>query len=261
MNYLLKTGRAFFGIGIVGLGIQQFIYSDFRPVFLAFWPSGVGGLSPAAYVVGALLILAGAIIIFSEKAKMVSLVLGLFFFLLFLCSHVYYQLFLSPYDFHLGSWTNALKELTFSGGALIMAASYPGERPGLSNRLLLSIGRIFFAILLISFGIDHFLYTEFVATLVPNWIPGHTFWTYFGGIALIGSGVGILLKIKIELISLLLGIMLFIWFVILHIPRALVAPATDKGNELTSVFEALAYSGIAFVIACLSKPAEKEVSV
>jgi len=43
--------------------------------------------------------------------------------------------------------------------------------------------------------------------------------------------------------------MVFIWFLILHIPRAVVAPVTDNGNELSSVFESLGVSGIAFVIA------------
>jgi uncharacterized membrane protein YphA (DoxX/SURF4 family) len=181
----------------------------------------------------------------------VCLALALFFFLLFLCFHVYDQLFRSPYSFHLGLWTNPLKELAFSGGALIMAASFTEAASHASDKLFLIIGRIFFSAMLIAFGIDHFLYTEFVATLVPNWLPGHLFWTYFGAVALIGSGACIMLKVKIRLVSILLGIMLFLWFVILHIPRAIVAPATDKGNELTSVFQALAFSGIAFVIACI----------
>ncbi|MDQ6903058.1 MAG: hypothetical protein M3139_08615, partial [Bacteroidota bacterium] len=83
------------------------------------------------------------------------------------------------------------------------------------------------------------------------WIPGHVFWTYFAGVALAGAGVCIALKFKLKLIGLLLGIMLFIWFVILHIPRAIADPYVDKGNEVTSVFEAFAFSGIAFVIACM----------
>lgn len=40
--------------------------------------------------------------------------------------------------------------------------------------------------------------------------------------------------------------MLLLWFVILHIPRAIADPAIEKGNEITSVFQALAFSGIAF---------------
>jgi hypothetical protein len=47
--------------------------------------------------------------------------------------------------------------------------------------------------------------------------------------------------------------MLLIWFAILHIPRAIADPYSGKGNEITSVFQALAFSGIAFVIAVIAK--------
>jgi len=254
MENLVRAGRAFYGIGIAGIGIQQFIYSDFRPMLLPFWPSSIPGPATWAWVVGGILIFSGAMIAFSKKARMVSIVLGVFFFLLFLCFHVYDQLVLSPYSFHFGNWTNPLKELAFSGGAFVMAASFAEEKSLVSNKLLLILGRIFFAIMLIVFGIDHFLYTEFVAKLVPGWIPGSVFWTYFGAVGLIGSGVCIMLNIKVNLVGMLLGIMLFLWFIILHIPRAIAYPDMEKGNELTSVFQALAFSGIAFLLSVLSQP-------
>ena len=103
--------------------------------------------------------------------------------------------------------------------------------------------------MLVIFGIEHFLFGEFVKSLVPGWIPGDLFWTYFAAVALIGAGLAIIFRVKVKLVALLLGIMVFIWFLILHIPRAVVAPVTDMGNELSSVFESLGVSGIAFVIA------------
>jgi uncharacterized membrane protein len=102
---------------------------------------------------------------------------------------------------------------------------------------------------MVVFGYMHFLYPDFVATLVPNWIPGHLFWTYFAAVALIASGLGILLNIQRRLAALLLGIMLFLWVIMLHIPRAVVALPADHGNEWASVFEALAFSGMAFLLA------------
>jgi len=47
--------------------------------------------------------------------------------------------------------------------------------------------------------------------------------------------------------------MIFIWFTVLHIPRVIASPAAYLGSEITSAFIALAYSGIAFVIAGASK--------
>ena len=256
MENLIKAGRAFYAIGIVGIAIQQFLYADFRPVILPVWPSWIPWLAAWAYLAGAALVVAGAVILFAKNAGTVSLFLGGAFLLLFLCFHVTNQLFISPYGFHLGLWTDPLKELAFSGGAFVIAGSYPEDkfRAGKSSLVrfldkFVPGGRIFFSITMIVFGIDHFLYTSFVATLVPAWIPGPIFWTYFAAVALIGSGICIILKIKIKLVGLLLGVMLFLWFVILHIPRAVADPYGAKGNEVTSVFEALAFSGIAFVIA------------
>ena len=66
---------------------------------------------------------------------------------------------------------------------------------------------------------------------------------------MIGSGVGIILKIKLKLAAALLGLMILLWFVLLHVPRVIVSPVPYLGSEIASAFLALAYSGIAFVIA------------
>jgi hypothetical protein len=110
-----------------------------------------------------------------------------------------------------------------------------------------------FAVPIISFGILHFLVTKEASTLVPSWIPGPIFWTIAGGVGLLGSGIAIILKIRPELFAAMLGTMIFIWFAILHIPRVIVAASTDMGGEVVSAFLALAYSGIAFVIAGAAK--------
>jgi len=144
-----------------------------------------------------------------------------------------------------------------AGGAFAVAGSFPVSKADEENRSSLiwllekfiPYGRIFLSITMILFGIDHFLYPQFVVMLMPKWIPGSMFWTYFAGVALIGSGVAIILKIKLKLVALLLGTMIFLWFILLHIPRAIADPYGDKGNELTSVFEALGFSGIAFIVA------------
>jgi len=56
----------------------------------------------------------------------------------------------------------------------------------------------------------------------------------------------------------LTAVMIFIWLLVLHIPRAVADPYGANGNEITSCFEALAFSGIALIIAMTS---EKRVSI
>jgi uncharacterized membrane protein YphA (DoxX/SURF4 family) len=83
---------------------------------------------------------------------------------------------------------------------------------------------------------------------VPAWIPpGQRFWTYFTGVALIAGGVGLLLPRTVRAAAFLSGVMVFLWVLLLHIPRAM--SEANQANELAGVFEALAISGVAFLIA------------
>jgi len=253
METLIKVGRLFFALMLIGLAGQQIYYADFRPVILPDWSSHIKGLNYTSYLVTAILLVTGVAIIIDKKAREWSLISGGMFLLLFLIGHLTYELFIDPYKAHLGVWSNPLKETALAGGAFVAAGSIAAS-PGSSGLIsflekFIPYGRILFSITMVLFGLDHFLYPEFAAALVPAWVPGHLFWCYFAGVALMLSGIAIILKIQLKTAAFLLGLMIFLWLIMLHIPRAVVAPATDKGNELTSVFEALGFSGIAFLIA------------
>jgi uncharacterized membrane protein YphA (DoxX/SURF4 family) len=255
MSALIKTGQVFFGICLAGMGSLQFIYPGFRPVLIPEFPSWIPGTTFWVYLTGTALIFAGICIVTGWKGRIISLLTGAILLLFVVFFHIPFQLKNDPGS--LGAWTNAVKLLAFSGSAFITAATFPRKLIGKNTfsalEKLIPFGRIFFSVMLILFGIDHLLYVDFVKTLVPRWIPGDVFWTYFAAAALIGSGLAILFKIQIRRVAILLGFMLLIWFVILHIPRALDASEADNGNELTSVFQALGFSGVSFMIAGLFK--------
>ena len=261
MEKLIKAGRINYAIGMAGIGLQQFFYPGFRPVLLPGWPELLPDPQLLIYLSSVALMALGGCIIFNFKAKKASLIGGgvlLAFFVLF---HFPFRVIYNPTE--LGAWTNAFKILALSGGAFVMAGSYPTDEIRGEHKSfyllakLIPLGRFFFPITIIVFGIAHFLYAEGVATLVPEWIPFHLFWTYFAAVALIGSGISIIFNIKLRLMGILLGAMIFSWFLILHIPRAVAMPELANGNEVTSVFQALAFSGIAFVLAFGYRKAEK----
>jgi len=255
METLTQAGRKFYGVCLAGLGIQQIIHADFIPVILPAWPAWIPGGAVWAYLTGAALIIIGAAMFIEKHGRTIALITGGLFLLLFALCHTPHLLIVNPYSSHLGTWTNALKMLALSGGAFVVAGSYPNNEISIQSsrtkflERLIPFGRVFFSVTMIIFGIDHFLYVEFVAALVPDWIPWHLFWTYFAAIALIGSGVTIILKIKLKLVGILLSTMILLWFILLHIPRAIADPFMNKGNEVTSAFQALGFSGIAFLIA------------
>ena len=253
--------KLFFCVGMAGIAIQQFIYGDSRPVILPPQPACLHASAIIAYVIAAAIIIACFFILFEKKNAVAQLLLAGFLLLLFLFAQCPYILWIQPNSpKHLGLWTDPLKELALSGGAFVMAGLLKAESTATTNNPMLHRlekiipkGKIFFSITMFLFGLDHFYYTDFVATLVPAWMPGHIFWTYFAGIALMASAICIILKIWITQVALLLSIMLFIWLLILHIPRSIADPYSGNGNEITSVFEALAFSGIALAISITYK--------
>lgn len=254
MPELKSFGRTFYGLGIAGIGALHFIYAGFRPVIIPIPPETTNNLNYLVYLTGLVIVIAGLLIAVEIFVKSVSLLLGVFLLLFFLLGHLPNRFANNPGI--IGAWTDALKILALSGGAFVVSNLYPNMRARGSFRVINSLalcGKYFFALMLVIFGIDHFIYLDFVKTLVPTWIPGSLFWTYFAAVALIGSGLAIFINFKPKVISILLAAMLFIWLVVLHIPRAIAAPITDNGNELTSVFECLAFCGVA-ILYPYSKP-------
>lgn len=249
-----KLWRSFFLIGMIAIAVQQLLCANFRPVILPpAFPAWLSHRLALTWVFSILLIASCLAMLLEIMARKLALVWGGILLLLVVFCQIPSVLTGVNSAKHLGLWIDPFKEFTLSGGFFIVAGSLSGESnaPGLFRFLekIIPAGKYFLGITMVVFGYSHFVYTDFVATLVPDWIPGHLFWTYFAAVALMLSGLAIIVNIQRRTGATLLGIMLFLWVIMLHIPRAIGAPPTDNGNELTSVFEAFAFSGIAFLVA------------
>jgi uncharacterized membrane protein len=253
-----NMGRIFYGLAIAATGIQQFFFEEFFHILFPPLPFQVPGLMYIAYLIAAFLIVGGTGIALYIRVKFFAYFLGCIFLFLFIFCYIPFELFISPYNpIHLGLWVSPLKEFAYAGGAFAIAYKVPDNVNTMRAKTkfirflekVAPYGRIMFAITMTSFGLSHFYYTKTVQDMVPAWIPSHLFWTYFAGVALMGAGIALILNFRLQLIGNLLGIMIFLWFICLHIPGALTHPLENNGNEVTSAFSALAFSGIAFVIA------------
>jgi uncharacterized membrane protein YphA (DoxX/SURF4 family) len=272
MINLLKTGRLFFGLGIIAYGIQQTVIRDFRPQILPGFPAWAHDYSIFAIITGVIMVVVGLIIsgIFKVEhvyKKTICLYLGFYFLALIVVSHIPYLLFVYPHKLsHLGSWGDALKGLAFSGGAFVMAGSFLDNSSTFDKNSyfetvlekLIPIGRIFFCTTIILFGCNHFVYD--ISAMVPKWYGMPLFWSYFGGAALILSGTAILFKIFLKPVALLLALMLFLWFVTLHVPNAIEDPYVGRGNRIVSAFDALLFCGVALVLSQSKKQTGNKVS-
>lgn len=248
MQPVVLTGRVFFALALIGLGASHFIFDAFVTGRAPAWPASLPGARVWAWLTGALIIGIALCILFGRKAREAAVAGALLLFAWALLRHIPG---LTSTPFLSGVWTSAGKALTFTGGMLVMAAiASPGprDRDDHDDRfplLGLAAGRTCLALFLLMTGVQHFMHTVFVASLIPRWFPGDaTAWTFFAGVALIAGGAGMLVPRTARLAALLSGMMVFSWFWIVHLPRTFVGV-----SDSIAVFEALAVAGLAFVIA------------
>ncbi len=119
---------------------------------------------------------------------------------------------------------------------------------------LTGIGRVLFAVAMVGFGIQQFIYTGFLAgvELVPEWIPGHTFWAYCTGAVLIGAGVSMGIRKRGRLAASLVGLLFFVCVLVMHGSR--IAEIFRDAVERTRAFETLALGGGALLLASTLRP-------
>lgn len=89
---------------------------------------------------------------------------------------------------------------------------------------IMPFGRLFLAIPLAVFGTEHLTNTADIANIVPYWLPAHEFWVYLVGIALIAAALSITVQIQSPLAATLLGVMLFSFVLLIHIPNIIAHP-------------------------------------
>jgi uncharacterized membrane protein YphA (DoxX/SURF4 family) len=240
MEKLIRLGRTFFAAAMAAFGIQFLIHALF-----AVGP-GIGPpWTPAhpfwAYFTAIVSLAAAASFATNVQVRCAAIVLAVTILVRVLWVYVP-KLVANPHD--AGRWTSGAELLALCGAALVLAGAHTTIR----------LGRFLFALPLLVFGIQHFMYARYVATLVPSWIPGHLFWAYFVGVAFIATTLSIATQIKARLSATWLGIMFLLWVLVLHLPR--VAAAPHNGDEWTSAFVALAMSGGAFLVAGTLKRAD-----
>ena len=134
MEKLIITGRYFFAIAIIGLGIEHFIFQDFIIGRAPAWPDSIPGKLVWAYLSGVIFILIGLAILLRIKVRLVSVLAGTLIFLWALLRHIPV---IASDTFLSGAWTSAGKALTFIGGFLVIAAVAPREETFRAPRSLL----------------------------------------------------------------------------------------------------------------------------
>jgi uncharacterized membrane protein len=244
-NKFTLIPRFLFAIALTVFGIQHLIYGHF---VLTPFPSWVPLQSVLAYIGGVFTIAVACSIVMRKMDRPATLLLGIIYLLNAILLHVPRVIA----DLHSGNeWTGCFEILAISSGCLLLAGSphsshFSWDR--LTKKLIRATPYFFSACLLVYAGL-HFVYADYIATLIPAWIPFPLFWSYFVGVAFLLAAAGIAIKKWGRLAASLMGVLFYTWFFILHMPRVIASPHIEP--EWTSAFVALAIGSTAWMLAAV----------
>lgn len=250
MKLLIALGRIFFGLCIAGMGIFHFVQKGIQPMIIPNLRNIPPGLYWIGYLIGLVLFITGLLIVIGKKFQSLSLIMGVVFLALLLFAHLPVFVQAGPQNSDL--WVKMNKVLALSGGFFLLStmnANKPGSRLMITLYRLAPLGMYFFAMMLYNFGVGHIVSMNGISTLVPKYIPFPKFWTFMGGIALIGPAISIFTRYKTKQTNLALAAVLFIWLLSLHLYYAVRFPDWNYGENFMGVITCMAFCGIALIIA------------
>ena len=280
---MIPLGIRIYGLGAIATGLVGLAWGDFalqwEPVAANF-----PGRTVLAYIFSALLVIAGMALNWRRSSALGTAVLVCLYAVVVVLMHGA-QIAQQPLSF--GAWDGAAEQLallagglaayaclaataharlgadgpgaadatathdTPAGGRGVTAAGRHGQAP--HSALASRVALICMGVCLLMFGIAHFLYLDFTASLVPAWLPGgQKFWAVFTGVAHIAAGIAVLSGIKARLAAILLTVMFASFSVLVHLPTLISAPYMHL-NWVTNAIN-LSLTGAAWTIVTTLTP-------
>jgi len=229
LDKLVLLGPPFYAAPLAAFGTEHFTRTDaiasIVPEFIPwhhFW----------AYFVGACFVAAALSLVTRIQTRLAAALLALTFFLFVVLMDVpgWAQ---DPKDRL--AMTLALRELTFSGGALALAASLGGPRHERGAALAATISRYFVAIPVLVYSVEQFLHGDQVPgvplnRVTPDYVYGHAIWTYLTAVVYALGGSLLLLGKKTRAAATWLGLTVLLVVVVVYVPIQFVERASlDTG--------------------------------
>jgi uncharacterized membrane protein YphA (DoxX/SURF4 family) len=181
-------------------------------------PAGIGMRTQLAYLAGALLAIGGALLLVPRLQRAGALLLTVFIGLWMLTLNLPAALASIT---HIGAWNSPAEIAFMTSGALALFASGVS---GSARSTLLLVARILAGASAIVFGLAHFNYIDFTASMVPGWIPYKTFWAWATGAGHLAAGLALVSGVRARLAAGCEAAMMGSFVVLLHLPRVIAAP-------------------------------------
>jgi uncharacterized membrane protein YphA (DoxX/SURF4 family) len=244
---LILFGPLFYAAPLAAFGTEHFTLTQ---AVASLVPAWIPWHQFWAYMVGACFIAAALSMVTKIQARLSSGLLALTFFLfvVLMDAPAWLQ---NPRDrFGL---TLALRELSFSGGALALTASLTGLWRERGTDVLATIARYFIAIPVLFFSFEQFMHANHVPIIplepmTPEYIHGHAIWTYLAATVYAVAGILLLVGTKTRAAAAWLGLTALFVELVVYAPIGVVQRASlDKGLNLWA--DALMFCGAVLLLA------------
>ena len=244
---LILLGPLFYAAPIAAFGTEHFtLTKDIASIVPAWIPWHQFWV----YFVGTCFIAAALSMVTGIQARLSSSLLALTFFL-------FVVLMDAP------SWARAprnrfalaltLRELSFSGGALALAASLTEQWRERGTHILATIARYFVAIPVLFFSFEQFMHGKHVPgvplnRLTPEWVYGGAIWTYLAAVVYAVAGTLLVVDRKTRAAATWLGLTVAFVELVVYVPIAVVERAS-LGNGLNYAADTLMFCGAVLLLA------------
>jgi uncharacterized membrane protein YphA (DoxX/SURF4 family) len=246
LDKLILFGPIFYAAPIAAFGSEHFsITKDIAAIVPAWIPWHYFW----AYFVGACFIAAGLSLVTGIQARLAASLLALTFLL-------FVVLMDAP------GWTRhpdnrfalalTLRELSFSGGPLALAAVLIAERRARDAQILTTVARYFIAIPVLVYSVQQFMHADHVPGIplelvTPGYVLGHAVWTYLAAVVYAVVGILLLVGWKTRAAAAWLSLTVLFLIFVVYVPFAFVQRAGLEGFNYLA--DTLMYCGTVLLLA------------
>jgi len=247
LDKVILFGPLFYAAPIAAFGVEHFTLTE---VIASIVPSWIPWHHFWAYFVGACFIAAAFSLVTGVQTRLAASLLALTFFL-----------FVVLMD--LPAWarnprgrfglTLMLRELSFSGGPLALAASLSGPGHERVRRIFATIGRYFVAVPVLFYSFEQFMHADHVPgvplePLTPTYIYGHAIWGYVAAVVYAVGGIFLLIGKRTRVAATWVGLAVLLVELAVYVPIGVVERAS-LDNGLNYVADTLMFCGTVLLLA------------
>jgi uncharacterized membrane protein YphA (DoxX/SURF4 family) len=246
LDKLILFGPLFYAAPLAAFGTEHFTLT---PAIASLVPKWIPWHEFWALFVGACFIAAALSLVTGIQVRLLSSLLALTFFL-------FVVLMDAPAWAHnprnrIGL-TLALRELSFSGGPLALAASLSGQGQERGARIVAAIARYFVALPVVFYSFEQFLHGDHVPgvplePLTPEYVYGHAIWTYLAAVVYGVAGALLLAGKKTRAAAAWVGLTVLLVELVVYVPMAVVQRASITG--LNYLGDTLMFCGTVLLLA------------